>query len=171
MTPRNGGASPPFPATTEDNQYTGARQREGRARLSLQGLVRNREAQRLAQFLIVGGFSAVITLSVTSGLTEIAHVAFLWAAIAGTELGILVNFTLNDRFAFRDLQGHHRALPIRIARFHVTVGIGQSLILIASLILHDVAHWRPIFAQAVPIVLVTGFNFLMHRFWTYQRMR
>jgi putative flippase GtrA len=29
-------------------------------------------------------------------------------------------------------------------------------------------HWRAVFAQAMPIMFVTAFNFLMHRFWTYR---
>jgi putative flippase GtrA len=159
----------PSPATADVGQAAAEGEARTRLPVALRTLLRNREIQRLAQFLVAGGFSAVITLSVTSGLNEYAHVAFLWAAIAGTELGILVNFALNDGFAFRDLEGHHRSFLVRVARFHVTVGIGQSLILGASLILHDAAHWRPVFAQAVPIVLVTGFNFLMHRFWTYRQ--
>lgn len=119
-------------------------------------------------FLIAGGLSALVTLSVTTGLTDFARVPFFWAAVAGTELGILVNFTLNDRQAFHDLAGHRRAFPVRLLRYHMICALGQSLILLASLVLHDLVHWRAVFAQALPIALVTGFNFLMHRFWTYR---
>jgi putative flippase GtrA len=134
----------------------------------LQTLRHNRELRRLIAYLIAGGLSAIVTLTITSTLTELAHQPFLWAAIIGTELGILVNFSINDRLAFRDLEGHHRRWIIRLLRFHVTCATGQSLILLFSLALHDLAGWRPVFAQGLPIIVVTAFNFIMHRFWTYR---
>jgi putative flippase GtrA len=143
----------------------------GHGRARLQALLGHRELRRFIAFLIAGGLSAVATITVTAVLTDLAQQRFLWSAIAGTELGILVNFTINDRKAFRDLEGHSRALPVRLVRFHVTCAVGQTLILLLSLVLHDVAHWRTVFAQAVPIALVTGVNFAMHRLWTYRGAR
>src|SRR5258707_10760321 len=126
------------------------------------------ETRRVVAFLIAGGVSTLVTLSVTSLLTDVWGQRFLWSAIAGTELGVLVQFAINDRLAFRDLAGHRRRLPVRLLRYHLTCAAGQSIILLLSLVLHDVVHWRAVFAQAVPITFVTAFNFLMHRFWTYR---
>jgi putative flippase GtrA len=134
----------------------------------LRVLLGHRELRRFVSFMVAGGLSAVVTITVTSLMTDLAGQRFLWSALAGTELGILVNFAVNDRQAFRDLAGHRRPLPVRLARFHLTCAMGQTLILLCSLVLHDVAHWRTVFSQAVPIVLVTGVNFAMHRFWTYR---
>lgn len=134
-------------------------------------LSRHREVRRLVAFLGAGGVSALVTITVTAVLTDLEHVRFLWAAIAGTELGVLVSFAINDRMAFRDLEGHARPLPARLMRFHITYAFGQTLILLLSLVLHDIAHWRSIFAQGLPIGLVTVVNFLMHRFWTYRGIR
>ena len=131
-------------------------------------VLRDRELHRVVSFLFAGGISAIVTLTVTSVLESSAHLPFLIAAICGTELGILVNFTVNDVVSFRDLAGHRRGLPARVARFHLTCAVGQSLILLLSLLLHDLWHWPTVFAQAVPIVLVTAVNFTMHRFWTYR---
>ena len=131
-------------------------------------LLRHREVRRLVAFVIAGGVSALVTISVTAVLNNQAHIGFFWAAVAGTELGILVNFTVNDRLAFRDLEGRSRPFVVRLARFHVTCALGQTLILLLSLGLHDLAHWNSIFAQALPIGMVTCVNFLMHRFWTYR---
>jgi putative flippase GtrA len=132
------------------------------------GLMRHREVRRVAAFLVAGGLSALVTITATAFLTDLAQARFLWSAIIGTELGILVNFFVNDRVAFRDLAGHKRALPVRLLRFHLTCALGQSIILLLSLVLHDMAHWSTIFAQALPIGVVTCVNFTMHRFWTYR---
>lgn len=131
-------------------------------------LLRHREVRRLVAFVIAGGVSALVTISVTALLNNLEHIGFFWAAVAGTELGILVNFAINDRLAFRDLGGRSRPLVVRVARFHVTCALGQTLILLLSLVLHDLAHWNSVFAQALPIGMVTCVNFLMHRFWTYR---
>lgn len=131
-------------------------------------LWRHREARRVRAFLVAGGLSAAVTLAVTAALTDLAHWPFAAAAVVATELGILVNFSVNDRMTFRDLPGHRRGLPLRLARFHLTCATGQSLILLLSVLLHDVAHWHTLTAQALPIGVVTAVNFALHRFWTYR---
>jgi len=131
-------------------------------------LTRHREARRVAAFLFAGGISAAVTIAATALLTNLIGTPFLWSAIAGTELGILINFAINDHMAFRDLAGHARTLPVRLIRFHATCALGQTVILLLSLGLHDLNHWSTVFAQAAPIGVVTIFNFAMHRFWTYR---
>jgi len=133
--------------------------------------LRRRELRRVFAFLVAGGVSAAATLTLTSLLMVLARIPFILAAIPSTELGILINFSINDRHAFRDLLGHRRPLPIRLVRFHLTCAFGQSLILALSVLMHDAARWPPLFAQALPIGLVTGINFAAHRFWTYRGSR
>jgi len=133
----------------------------------------NRELSRIIAFLFAGGVSAAVTITVTKLfydeiLRDIGPLKFLLAAVVGTEIGILVNFAINDRLAFRDLSGRKRQFPVRLLRFHVTCATGQSLILLISWMLHDVAGLGTVVAQALPIVLVTAVNFTLHRFWTYR---
>lgn len=134
-------------------------------------MLRYPELRRFGMFLVAGGLSAMVTITLTSVLTDLEHQRFLWAALAGTELGILVNFAINDRQTFSDLAGHRRSWLARLLRFHVTCATGQTLILLLSLVLHDALHWRTAYAQGLPIVLVTGVNFAMHRLWTYRAAR
>ncbi len=139
----------------------------------LRDVLSNRELHRVIAFLFAGGVSAVVTIVVTKlfydvVLRDSGQLRFLLAALIGTEVGILVNFAINDRLAFRDLSGHTRRLPIRVLRFHATCATGQSLILLISWALHDGLKLGTVVAQALPIVLVTGINFALHRFWTYR---
>ncbi len=145
----------------------------GARSLLLRDVLSNRELHRVIAFLFAGGVSAVVTIAVTKLCFEVVvrdsgQLRFLLAALIGTEVGILVNFTINDRLAFRDLSGHQRRFPIRILRFHATCATGQSLILLISWALHDGARLGTVVAQALPIVFVTGINFALHRFWTYR---
>lgn len=139
----------------------------------LKDVLSNRELRRVIAFLFAGGVSAVVTIAVTKLCFEVVvrdsgQLRFLLAALIGTEVGILVNFTINDRLAFRDLSGHQRRFPLRLLRFHATCATGQSLILLTSWALHDGAKLGTVVAQALPIVFVTGVNFALHRFWTYR---
>ena len=139
---------------------------------TLLALARNREIQRVVAFLFAGGVSAICTIAVTRALnTTGPHLTYLLAVIIGTEVGILINFMINDRLAFRDLDGKGRPLPVRLARFHVTCATGQGLIIISAFLLKTILRWDGSVAQAVPIVLVTGVNFALHRFWTYRGAR
>lgn len=134
-------------------------------------LMRNRELRRLVAFLFAGGISALCTIGITRLLNLSAHQTYALAALIGTEVGILVNFSINDRLAFYDLAGHRRPLLTRLFRYHLTCATGQTLIFLIAVALHDLAHWDGSLAQAVPIVLVTGVNFALHRFWTYRGAR
>ncbi len=129
----------------------------------------SRELRRVTLFLIAGGISAVITLAVTALLGQLAHQRFFLAAACGTELGILVNFSINDRVAFGDLPGRQRPLRVRLIRFHATCAVGQTLIYLLSLFFYTIAGWGQVFAQGLPIIAVTGVNFTLHRVWTYRR--
>ena len=142
----------------------------------LDQLLSNRELLRVIAFLFAGGISALVTISVTKVFFDVVlrdsgQWRFLLSALVGTEIGILVNFAINDHLAFRDLSGHRRRFPVRLLRFHITCATGQSLILAISWLLHDLAHYGTVVSQALPIVLVTGVNFTLHRFWTYRGAR
>lgn len=139
----------------------------------LKDVLSNRELRRVIAFLFAGGVSAVVTIAITKLCFEVVvrdsgQLRFLLAALIGTEVGILVNFTINDRLAFRDLSGHQRRFPLRILRFHATCATGQTLILLISWALHDGAKLGTVVSQSLPIVFVTGINFALHRFWTYR---
>lgn len=133
-------------------------------------LYMNPEARRVAAFLLAGGVSALVTMTVTQIVLHVDGGHFVLSALLGAEIGILTNFAINDRLAFADLDGHARPMLARLLRFHLACAFGQSLILVLSTILFDVAHWAPSLAQAVPIVIVTAVNFAAHRFWTYRRV-
>ncbi len=163
------------PVTQPTTDVTMPREQFGHARrMESAGLVTrlyaNAEARRVVAFLLAGGVSALVTMAVTQVVLRADGGRFLLAALLGTEIGILANFALNDRFAFADLDGHARPMLERLLRFHLTCAFGQSLILALSTVLFEVAHWPSLLAQAVPIVFVTVVNFTIHRFWTYRRV-
>ena len=155
------------PAGAPESEAAGMSVARGRY-AGLRELAREREARRALGFVLAGGLSALVTLSLTSWLVEGEKQPFLISAVLGTEMGILVNFTVNDRLAFADLAGRQRHIAVRLLRFHITSAFGQGLFLLLSLVLHNLAHWPTLASQAVPAALVMGVSFTLHRYWTYR---
>src|SRR5262245_24087844 len=140
-------------------------------------------AQRLVSYLFVGGFAALVNLSVFS---LIYYVIFPvppntfdqferglpWAVafVIATEISILANFIPNDYLTFRHLPGHKRTWLARCVRFHMTCVAGTLLTLGISFLLHllFVPAWL---AQAIALILVTAFNFTAHHVFTYRHQK
>jgi putative flippase GtrA len=126
------------------------------------------ESKRLGGFLLVGGVSTVLNLTIVGVLTIVFKWVYLPAAIIATESGVMLSFILNDRLTFRRLAPGAGHWLIRCLRFHGTYAVGQVLtILIASGILH-ISKLPPLLAQACAIAVVTLFNFTMLRIWAYR---
>jgi len=132
------------------------------------GALARSESRRFGGFLLVGGVSTILNLTIVGVLTIVFKWVYLPAAIIATESGVMLSFILNDRLTFRRLAANAGHWFTRCLRFHGTYAIGQVLtILIASGILHF-SKLPPLLAQACAIVVVTLFNFAMLRIWAYR---
>ncbi len=128
------------------------------------------EVVRILLFLIVGGSAALVNLIAVRELD--AHAKFLpfWAISAiGTEISIIYNFALNDQITFRSLtKNSGRPIWLRCARFHLPASVGFTLTLILATSFHTFGRLSAVMSQAIAIIIVTGVNFFMHRFWTFR---
>lgn len=133
--------------------------------------------QRLFSFLFIGGFGAVINLVIANLLYEKlslpinAGIHYVIAQTISYEISLLVNFSLNDYFTFRHLEGHARSWFARCSRFHLTAGVGFFLNLIFGFSLHFFLHIPSTIAQAIAIILVLFYNFTAHHFFTYRHTK
>ena len=133
------------------------------------------DMMRLVQFLIVGGSASVLNLvcvAILDGIFQPNGVlpVFL-ATAAATEISLLFNFILNDRFTFRNMVSGSRTWFQRCIRFHGPASVGFVLTLIISNSVHHFAHQKLVVSQAIAIVIVTMVNFFMHRNWTYREAK
>jgi putative flippase GtrA len=133
---------------------------------------RGAEAMRVIMFLIVGGSASVVNLIFVQIQDSLFHPTgifpvFVVSAVA-TEISLLYNFMLNDRFTFRALVQGQRTWVQRCIRFHGPASVGFVLTLLISGGIHQFGHLRLVVAQAIAIVIVTVVNFFMHRHWTYR---
>ncbi len=128
----------------------------------------------LLSFLVIGGSAAVLNLSIVLGFDiynqRLHHnIPYpLFVALA-TEISIIYNFFLNDRFTFKSLIDGRRTWLQRMLRFHGPAMVGFVLTLILSTWFHVLLAGKPaIVPQSCALVIVTAVNFTMHRFWTYR---
>ncbi len=133
----------------------------------------------LLSFLVIGGSASIINLMVVLifDIVDKTHrndlaVQLLYGAIA-TEISLIYNFMLNDRFTFKLLVDKNRTWLQRCIRFHGPAMVGFVL----TQVLHAVFYLAlrgtatphiTVVSQALAILIVTFVNFAMHRFWTYR---
>jgi putative flippase GtrA len=126
------------------------------------------EVMRVVSFLIVGGLGALVNLACVALLSRYTPLPDYIYIVLATEVALLFNFLLNDRFTFHSLADSRRPFWLRCVRFHGPSGLGFVLTLVISYLAHNAGHLSPVLAQAVAILIVTIVNFIMHRFWTYR---
>ena len=126
---------------------------------------------RLFKFLCIGGVGAMVNLLCFSSmyypLLEVTNsfIAFGTAFVVGTEVSIVSNFILNDRFTFGDL--HTRSWQARCLRYHVTSIGGVLLTLGSSFSLLHLLHVSALSAQATALIIAMACNFVLHNVFTY----
>jgi putative flippase GtrA len=77
---------------------------------------------RFLRIFIIGGIGVLLQTLVFEALgVYLGIVSLSTAAVAGGELGVLANFSLNERFSFPDRIAHTDSLLPRLMRFHMIV--------------------------------------------------
>ncbi len=137
----------------------------------------------LLSFLVIGGSASLMNLIIVficdfidrAHHNDLLH-HVIYSAL-GTEISLIYNFTLNDRFTFRSLIDGRRSWLQRCIRFHGPASVGFALTLGLSSLFFTLANrfsftrhlpYHSVMSQALAILIVTAVNFLMHRFWTYR---
>ncbi|GCE26648.1 hypothetical protein KDA_21320 [Dictyobacter alpinus] len=129
-------------------------------------------------FLFIGGSTTIVNLAILYVILNVisfpSNLAFfhnLIGSASGSELSLLANFALNDRFTFRHSPGHERSWFARLSRFHATAVIGILLTIGIQTLLITLLHMNPLVGQAIAVVIVLFYNFFFHQFFTYRRLK
>lgn len=132
---------------------------------------------QLLAFLVIGGSASVVNLAIILffDVADPAHhndlVRHLVYSAVATEISLLYNFFLNDRFTFHAMIDQRRSWLQRCIRFHGPASVGFVLTLVLSSVFFSLTSKWPhhaVVSQAFAIIIVTAVNFMMHRFWTYR---
>lgn len=96
---------------------------------------------RFAKYCVVGLAGAVVNVAVLFFAWKATGLAFGPSVVAGTEVAILFNFVLNNRWTFRDYVATGRAAVVVFLRYQVvcTLGALANYSITVTLYDHDVA--------------------------------
>jgi len=123
------------------------------------------------RFGLVGGLGAALNMAILYGLVREGHWPHLVAALVATEMTILSNFVLNDRWAFRSLPA---SIPwmSRVLRYQGIALAGATLSLGVLALLTVGAHVHYLVANLGGIGAGTLWNYALNArlTWTMTRL-
>ena len=120
----------------------------------------------LFKFGVVGATGYAINLGVYVGLLKGADLHYLLAATGSFIVAVTNNYTWNRFWTFRGQRGH---VAYQGLRFLVvsTIALAANLVILHLLV--DSAGVGKVLAQAIAIVLVTPWNFVGNKLWSFGR--
>jgi len=121
---------------------------------------------QLAKFCTVGASGYIVNLAVYATLLSVG-LHYLPAAVCSFLVAVTNNYLWNRVWTFRHQRGH---LVFQGFRFLLvsTVALAANLAFLSSLVALGVPKLP---AQAVAIALVTPWNFVANKLWSFRRRR
>ena len=119
---------------------------------------------QLAKFCTVGATGYVVNLAVFSTLVLWADWHHLPAATASFLVAVTNNYTWNRLWTFRGQRGH---VAYQGLRFLVVSTVALAVNLVILHLLVDSFGVGKVLAQAIAIVLVTPWNFVGNKLWSF----
>ena len=121
---------------------------------------------QLAKFCTVAASGYVVNLAVYATLLSVG-VHYLAAAVCSFLIAVTNNYLWNRVWTFRHQRGH---LVFQGFRFLLvsTVALGANLAFLSALVALGVPKLP---AQALAIALVTPWNFVANKLWSFRRRR
>jgi putative flippase GtrA len=120
---------------------------------------------QLAKFCVVGATGYVVNLAVFAALVHGADMHYILAAVCSFLVAVTNNYTWNRVWTFRHERGHIAYQGLRFLLVS-TVALAANLAFLAILVALGVPK---IPAQAVAIALVTPWNFVANKLWSFRR--
>ncbi len=122
---------------------------------------------RPLRFGVVGLSGMVVNSAILWALVRELHLAVLLGSLLATEVAILSNFLLNDRWTFRGVS--ERSLMQRMLRFN-GVALGGLAITAGMLTaLASYTHLHLLIANGLAVGAATGWNYVVNSRWTWRQ--
>jgi putative flippase GtrA len=130
-------------------------------------LSRRENWHQLVRFCVVGASGYVVNLAVYTLLLRGAGLHYLAAATGSFLVAVTSNYTWNRLWTFRGDRGH---VAYQGLRFLVVSTIALCANLLALQLLVSLGVEK-VLAQAIAIMLVTPWNFVGNKLWSFRRSR
>jgi putative flippase GtrA len=149
-------------ATPSDTVPDRSTTRGGAARAALR---RPHNWVQLAKFCTVGAIGYVVNLAVFALLVHGAGIHYLVAAVCSFLVAVTNNYAWNRLWTFRHQRGHVAYQGLRFLLVS-TIALGANLLFLGILVWLGMPK---VSAQAIAIVLVTPWNFVANKLWSFRR--
>ena len=116
------------------------------------------------KFLSVGAVATAIQYVIFIALIEFFSVEIVIASASGYAISSILNYFLNYHFTFTSNAKHH----VAVFKFTIVVIIGLTLNSFIMYVLVNLFSSYYLLAQLITTGAVLVFNFLIHKYWTYQ---
>jgi putative flippase GtrA len=120
--------------------------------------------EQLVKFCVVGVSGYVVNLLVYTALLDGADLHYRMAATGSFLVAVTNNYVWNRLWTFRHRRGHFAHQGLRFLVVSVIVYLGNLVILT---LLVELGLGK-IVSQAIAIVLVTPFNFVGNKLWSFR---
>jgi putative flippase GtrA len=120
---------------------------------------------QLARFCVVGVSGYAVNLAVFAVLVHRADMHYIAAAVCSFLVAVTNNYTWNRVWTFRHQRGHFAYQGLRFLMVS-TVALAANLAFLAVLVTLGMPK---IPAQALAIALVTPWNFVANKLWSFRR--
>jgi putative flippase GtrA len=138
---------------------------EPRVRTRAQQALRQRHNwEQLVKFCIVGASGYAVNLLVYAVLLDVADLHYRLAATGSFLVAVTNNYLWNRLWTFRHRRGHFAYQGLRFLIVSAIVYVGNLVILTVLVEL----GLGEIVSQAIAIVLVTPFNFIGNKLWSFR---
>jgi putative flippase GtrA len=121
---------------------------------------------QLLRFCLIGASGYVVNLAVYTLLLKAGDVHYLLAATGSFLVAVTSNYTWNRLWTFRGQRGHVGYQGLRFLLVS-TIALAANLVILHFLV--DVFDVGKVLAQAIAIVLVTPWNFVGNKIWSFGR--
>jgi dolichol-phosphate mannosyltransferase len=121
---------------------------------------------KMSLFAVIGGLGALANIAIVWGLTHVG-VNYLVAAIVASEVTIIANFLLQERFVFQDMKGEASGVWARFAK-SFTFNNAELLIRIPIVALMVTGgHISAVIATGITLIVAFVVRFVFHSLVVY----
>src|SRR6476620_7297924 len=120
---------------------------------------------RPLRFGVVGLSGIVVNSAILWTLVRELHLPVTLGSVLATEVAILSNFLLNDRWTFRGAR--ERSFRQRLMRFNGVALGGMAITAGILTALASYTHLHLLFANVLAVGAATGWNYVVNSRWTW----
>ena len=122
---------------------------------------------RPLRFGLVGLSGIVVNSAILWVLVRELHLAVTLGSVLATEVAILSNFLLNDRWTFRGAR--ERTFAQRLLRFNGVALGGMAITAGILTALASYTHLHLLIANVLAVGAATGWNYVVNSRWTWRQ--